>query len=115
MFVAAQLFAQRLNLLPGVGCGRHRQNYRDGISRAARYSGRMDPVTHLMTGAVLARAGFNRKAAYATLAMTLAAEVPDIDVLWSIKGPVAAFQHHRGWTHALAGVPLEAAVVVGAV
>jgi inner membrane protein len=75
----------------------------------------MEPVTHLLTGAVLARAGFNRKAAYATLAMTLAAEIPDIDTLWSIQGPVAAFQHHRGWTHALLGLPLEAAVVVGAV
>jgi inner membrane protein len=73
----------------------------------------MDPLTHLMTGAVLARTGFNRKAAYATAAMTLAAEVPDLDVLWFLKGPIAAFQHHRGWTHALIGLPLEAAVVVG--
>jgi len=73
----------------------------------------MDPVTHFMTGAVLSRAGFNRKTAYATLAMTLAAEAPDLDVLWSIKGPVASFQHHRGWTHTLLGVPFEAVVVVG--
>jgi inner membrane protein len=75
----------------------------------------MDPLTHLMTGAVLARTGFNRKAAYATLAMTLAAEAPDLDVLWFVKGPIAAFQHHRGWTHTLLGLPLEAAIVVGAV
>ena len=50
----------------------------------------MEPITHLMTGACLARAGFNRKAAYATLAMTLAAEAPDLDVLWAADGPVAA-------------------------
>jgi inner membrane protein len=75
----------------------------------------MDPITHMMTGAVLARTGFNRKAAYATLAMTLAAEAPDLDTLWSIRGPIAVFQHHRGWTHTLLGLPLEAAVVVGAV
>ena len=75
----------------------------------------MDPVTHFMTGAVLSRAGFNRKAAYATLAMTLAAEAPDLDVLWGIKGPVAAFEHHRGWTHALIGLPIEAAVVTGVI
>lgn len=75
----------------------------------------MDPVTHFMTGAVLSRAGFNRKAAYATLAMTLAAEAPDLDVLWSVRGPVAAFEHHRGWTHTLVGVPIEAAVVTGVV
>jgi inner membrane protein len=73
----------------------------------------MEPITHLMTGACLARAGFNRKAAYATVAMTLAAEAPDLDVLWSIKGPIAAFQHHRGWTHTFLGIPFEAAIVVG--
>jgi inner membrane protein len=75
----------------------------------------MEPVTHFLTGAVLGRAGFNRKAAYATLAMTLAAEAPDLDVLWGFKGPVAAFEHHRGWTHTLFGVPVEAAVVVGVI
>lgn len=75
----------------------------------------MDPFTHLMTGACLARAGFNRKAAYAVVAMTLAAEVPDLDTLWSIGGPIAAFQHHRGLTHTFLGLPFEAAIVVVAV
>jgi len=75
----------------------------------------MEPITHFMTGACLARAGCNRKAAYATLAMTLAAETPDLDTLWSVDGPVAAFQHHRGITHTFAGLPFEAATVVGAV
>jgi inner membrane protein len=75
----------------------------------------MEPITHFMTGACLARAGFNRKAAYATVAMTLAAEAPDLDTLWSIDGPIAAFQHHRGWTHTFFGLPLEAAIVVGAI
>jgi inner membrane protein len=75
----------------------------------------MEPITHLMTGACLARAGFNRKAAYATVAMTLAAEAPDLDTLWSVDGPIAAFQHHRGWTHTFLGLPFEAAVIVGAV
>src|SRR5580693_6678174 len=74
----------------------------------------MEPITHLMTGACLARAGFNRKAAYATAAMTLAAEAPDLDTLWSIRGPIAAFQHHRGWTHTLLGIPFEAAIITGA-
>ncbi len=68
----------------------------------------MEPVTHLLTGACLARAGLNRKAAYATLAMTLAAEAPDLDTLWGVAGPVVGFQHHRGWTHTLLGLPFEA-------
>jgi inner membrane protein len=68
----------------------------------------MEPVTHLLTGACLARSGFNRKTAYATLAMTLAAEAPDLDILWSLRGPVAGFQHHRGITHTFFGAPFVA-------
>ncbi len=73
----------------------------------------MEPVTHLLTGACLARAGLNRRAAYATLAMVLAAEVPDADTLWAFDGPVAVLQHHRGWTHSFLGLPFEALGVVG--
>ena len=75
----------------------------------------MEPVTHLLTGACLARSGFNRRSAYATLVMVLAAEAPDLDTLWSIRGPIAGFTHHRGWTHTFLGLPVDAAVVVGAV
>jgi inner membrane protein len=73
----------------------------------------MEPITHLMTGACLARAGFNRKAAYATVSMAIAAELPDIDSVWSVDGPVAVFQHHRGITHTFVAIPFEAAAVVG--
>ena len=72
----------------------------------------MEPVTHFMTGACLSRAGLNRKTAYATLAMTLAAEAPDLDILWGFRGPVANFQHHRGITHTLLGAPFVALAVV---
>ena len=71
----------------------------------------MEPVTHFLSGAILSRAGFNRRTAYATLAMTLAAEMPDIDVFWSIRGPLAGFQHHRGITHTFLGAPFEALVI----
>jgi len=74
----------------------------------------MEPVTHFLSGAILSRAGFNRKTAYATLAMTLAAEMPDLDILWYMRGPVAGFQHHRGITHTFLGAPFEAVVVVAA-
>jgi inner membrane protein len=67
----------------------------------------------MLTGACLSRAGLNKKAAYATVAMTIAAEFPDIDVLWSAEGPVTGFQHHRGITHTFLAVPLEAALIVG--
>jgi len=73
----------------------------------------LEPLTHFLTGAVLARAGFNRKSALATATMTLAAEAPDLDVFASIKGPVFGFAHHRGFTHSFVGLLLTSAVVVG--
>ena len=73
----------------------------------------MEPITHFLTGAVLARAGFNRKTALATATMTLAAEAPDLDVLWSFKGPVVGFAHHRGFTHSFVGLILVSGVVTG--
>ncbi|SEG61597.1 inner membrane protein [Bryocella elongata] len=75
----------------------------------------MEPVTHILTGACLARTGLNRKAAYATLTMAIAAQFPDIDTLWSLRGPVAGFAHHRGITHTFVGIPFEAAFIVGGV
>jgi inner membrane protein len=75
----------------------------------------MEPVTHFLTGACLGRSGFNRKTAYAVLAMTLAAEAPDIDVLWSMRGPLAGFEHHRGITHTFVAAPVMALIVTGIV
>ncbi len=71
----------------------------------------MEPVTHMLTGAVLARAGLNRRAASMTFAMVLAAEFPDIDTLWSLRGPLTGFEHHRGITHTFLGIPFEAALI----
>jgi inner membrane protein len=73
----------------------------------------MEPVTHILTGAVLGRSGLNRRAAYTTAAMAIAAEFPDIDTLWGLRGPVSSFVHHRGITHTFLGIPFEAALITG--
>jgi inner membrane protein len=73
----------------------------------------LEPLTHFLTGACLARAGFNRKTALATATMTLAAEAPDIDIIGSFKDPVFGFAHHRGFTHSFLGLLLVQAVAVG--
>lgn len=73
----------------------------------------MDPVTHLLTGACLARAGLNRKSGFATLTLTLATESPDIDIIAYFGGSVAGLQYHRGFTHALLGIALLPVVVMG--
>jgi inner membrane protein len=75
----------------------------------------LEPLTHFLTGACIARAGLNRKTALATATVTLAAEAPDIDVLGNLKGPVFGFAHHRGFTHSFLGLVFVSAMVVGVV
>lgn len=75
----------------------------------------MDPVTHLLTGACVSRAGLNRKTGLATLTLTLAFEAPDIDSIFYFGGGVTGLQHHRGITHSLIGAPFVAAGVIAIV
>jgi inner membrane protein len=75
----------------------------------------MEPITHLLTGACIGRAGLNRKTRYATLAAVLVAEAADLDVFWGFAGPVEELKHHRGITHTFIAVPVLAAAAVGVV
>ena len=76
----------------------------------------LEPITHLLTGACLSRAGLNRTTGLATLTVVLAAEAPDLDVVYFFfGGSVTGFQHHRGFTHTLLGAPVVAAVAVAGV
>jgi inner membrane protein len=73
----------------------------------------LEPVTHLLFGAAMGRAGLNRKTALATATLTLAAEAPDLDVLSRFGGSAFGLNHHRGFTHSFLGVPIVAIAVVG--
>jgi inner membrane protein len=75
----------------------------------------LDPVTHMLTGACVSRAGLNRKTGLATLTLTLAFEAPDIDSIFYLGGGITGLQHHRGLTHSLIGAPFMAAAVVALV
>jgi inner membrane protein len=75
----------------------------------------LDPLTHVLTGVAISRSGLNRKTALATLTLAIAAEIPDVDIVLRLKGPVTEFVHHRGITHTLLGAPFMAAAAVGVV
>jgi inner membrane protein len=72
----------------------------------------LEPITHLLTGACMSRAGLNRKTGLATVTLVLASEASDVDVFYAFHGPVSALEHHRGWTHSFVGVPVIAALTL---
>ena len=75
----------------------------------------MDPLTHMLTGACMSRAGLNRKTSLATLTLVVSAEFSDIDFLAYFGGPVFGFAHHRGITHTFLGLPVMAGLALGLV
>ncbi len=75
----------------------------------------MEPLTHMLTGACLSRAGLNRKTGLATLTLALALESPDVDAVSYVGGSVSMLQHHRGITHSLLGAPFVACLTVAVV
>ena len=63
-----------------------------------------DNITHGLAAALLAQAGLRQRyGALATVALVVGAELPDLDSLFKLGGPVADFVHHRGITHSLFG------------
>lgn len=64
---------------------------------------------------MLSRAGLGSKIPKGPLLLILAANAPDIDVVSLLSGATAYFHYHRYYTHALAMVPVMAALVTAAV
>lgn len=73
----------------------------------------MDPVSHVVLGASLSYALFGRKLGRTAAAVgSLASLAPDADIfIRSSTDPLLAIELHRGFTHALAFVPIGAAAV----
>ena len=72
----------------------------------------MDNLTHSLTGLMLSRAGLNRFYPRATLVLVIAANIPDIDFVAIMHGPLFYFEQHRGITHSIAAAPVMALLPV---
>jgi inner membrane protein len=70
----------------------------------------MDNLTHSLVGVMLARAGLSRGQKGSTAMVVLAANAPDIDTYNFFTDSLAYLEVHRGYTHALAFIPLVALV-----
>ncbi len=68
----------------------------------------MDNLTHSLTGFALARAGLGRFSKGATLALVIASNLPDVDLVTAASGSAVYLEHHRGVSHSIVGAPLMA-------
>jgi len=67
----------------------------------------MDPMTHGLAGAVIARAGFSRSLGkWGPVAGVLAALSPDADYILRLFGEEIFLRYHRGITHSLILLPV---------
>lgn len=66
----------------------------------------MDPITHGITGALLGKGFFSKRAhRIAIFAATLGAVFPDIDVFYGAHDPFAIIKYHRNITHSFVCLP----------
>lgn len=75
----------------------------------------MDPICHTLVGAGLARSGLSRRTAFGTLTLLIGANLPDVDVLSHLDGPLGALQFRRGWTHGVLALAVWPLLLTGAV
>ena len=73
----------------------------------------MDNITHTLTGLAISQAGFNRKTRYATIAIVIGANLPDIDLVSGFGGNVDYLEYHRGITHSIIGVTVLGTLLGG--
>jgi inner membrane protein len=75
----------------------------------------VDNVCHSLAGAVLAECGFAKRSRFATVAMVIAANIPDVDVGYIFLNQLTGLESRRGWTHSVPALALWPFVVVGLV
>ncbi len=74
----------------------------------------MDPIAHTFVGAALAQTGLRERTAYATAALVIGANLPDIDGVAMFLGSDQALWWRRGWTHGLPALFLLPLLLTGA-
>lgn len=73
----------------------------------------MDNLTHTLTGIALSQAGLNRKTRYASLALIVGSNLPDLDIVTRLAGSATYLKYHRGYSHSIPGAVVLAAVLAG--
>ncbi len=71
----------------------------------------MENLTHTLFGAVLYRSYFERRTPDALALWLIGANLPDLDTISAFWGRAAYLEHHRGISHSILGVVLQAPVL----
>jgi inner membrane protein len=64
----------------------------------------MDPIAHTLVGAALAKSGLDKRSRFATAALVVGANLPDIDGVTYLVGSDLGLYFRRGWTHGIPAV-----------
>jgi inner membrane protein len=68
----------------------------------------VDNLTHSLVGLMMARSGIDRKIVRAASLMIVAANIPDVDAISLVRGPLSYLTWHRSYAHSFAFAPLMA-------
>jgi len=68
----------------------------------------VDNLTHSLTGLALAQTGLAKHSRGATAVLVLASNLPDVDLIFGLRGTAAYLEHHRDMSHSIVGAPLLA-------
>lgn len=76
----------------------------------------MDNLTHTLTGALLAQTGLRERTPYATTALVVGANLPDLDIVSRLfGGKMAYLEFHRGVSHSLLAIIVLGAFLTGVI
>jgi inner membrane protein len=70
--------------------------------------------THTFVGLAVARTGLDKWVPRAAITAVIAANLPDLDIVYDLAGVPSYIEHHRGITHSFVGIPLLSVALAGA-
>jgi inner membrane protein len=69
--------------------------------------------THTLVGLAIARTGIDKWVPRAAVTAVIAANLPDIDIVFDIAGVPSYIEHHRALTHSIVGIPILSLALAG--
>jgi inner membrane protein len=70
-------------------------------------------TTHTFVGFTIARTGLDKWVPKAAVTAVIAANLPDIDIVFDLAGVPSYIEHHRGISHSIVGIPLLSLALAG--